>query len=277
LPSIGPECVFKNLLDSCLFSQTKLTVIKRQQGVLMNNIKKMTTELITREDLVDQTMCLLDVDHFIDEENEINHAAIKSLIENENIHMHNSKFISYFQDEKFSFNVTTLNIILQSIFNPSGEIIHSRSRFKERFRFKVGDIIIRTENDYSSGDIKANGEQSIIKAYNDTLNLVWLENIQDKKECKTDIQTLYEDFSMAYALTIHKAQGSQYDNIIIFIDKNQKIWDKPALYTAISRAKEKCLVIAREVDFESIQYGMRSIKEKISLFMKESDNYEFEE
>jgi len=107
--------------------------------------------------------------------------------------------------------------------------------------------------------------------------MVILENIEEKKEYKIDIQTLYDEFNLAYALTVHKSQGSQYENVIIFIDKNQKIWDKPALYTAISRAKNRCIIIATEKDFSNIQHSMKNITDKISLFMKESDIYEFTE
>jgi len=271
LPSIGPGCNLKNIIESRMFHQTKLVDIKRQTGILMNNIKKMTTEILNGGDFTDQTMMLLDIDHFIDTESgKITRKMIQSLIENENLDMNKTKFISYFKDEKFIFNVNDLNNILQSIYNPTSEIIHSKSRFKESFKFKVNDIIIRIENDYTTGDIRANGEQCIIKGiYNDA---VYLELIEEKKEYKISIQDLYEEFRLAYAVTVHKSQGSQYDNVIIFIDKNQKIWDKPALYTAISRSKNKCIVISKEKDFENIQYN---VSQKISLFMKESDNYEF--
>jgi exodeoxyribonuclease V alpha subunit len=277
LPSIGPGCNLKNIIECSLFQQSKLLEIKRQTGVLMKNIKKMTTEEITRVDFIDDSMMLLDIENFINDFGNVSVSTIKSLIEKEKLDPSSSKFISYFQSEKFTFNITNLNNILQPIFNPSGEIIRSRSKFKEKFVFKVGDIIIRTENDYTTGDIRANGEQSIIKGYDDPNNMVFLENIEDKKVDVVCCKTLYEDFNLAYALTVHKSQGSQYDNIVIFIDKNQQIWDKTALYTAISRAKNKCIVVASDKDFSNIQHSTRNINEKISLFMKESDTYEFEE
>ena len=282
LPSIGPGCNLKNLIECALFPQSKLTEIKRQEdGVLLNNIKKMTYEKITRDDFTDASMSLIDIDHFIEVNEdmpiEIQRESLQKMINQEKLNFHNTKFISYFQKETYLFNVTQLNILLQSMFNLRGEIIHSPNKYKEKFQFKVGDVIIRTENDYSVGEIRANGEQSIIKSYSAGNDMVILYVMEEKKDYKVNVQTLYDDFMLGYALTIHKAQGSQYDNVVIFIDKNQRIWHKTALYTAISRAKNRCIIISKESDFESIQDSKRSVTDKISLFMKESDNYEFEE
>jgi len=280
LPSIGPGCNLRNILECLLFSQTKLTDIKRQTGVLMNNIKKMTTEEITRNDFIDKTMRLVDIDHFIESDendsNQINYDNLKTLIRKEGLTKDNAKFISYFKSESYLFNVINLNNKLQNIFNPAGELIVSKSKFKDKFKFKVGDIIIRTDNDYTGDDIKANGEQSIVKSYDYHADLVILEKIGEKGvEENIDIQTLYSDFNLAYALTVHKSQGSQYDNVVVIIEKNNRTWDKCALYTAVSRARERCFVVSKENDFMTAQRSMKNLTDKISLFMKVSDTYEF--
>jgi energy-coupling factor transporter ATP-binding protein EcfA2 len=279
LPSIGPGCNLKNIIECRLFPQSKLTEIKRQTGVLMNNIKKMTTEKITRDDFTDATMKLLDTDHFVDEDSgKINKRAIINLIQNEQLDKNKTKFITYFKDEKFTFNVTDLNNILQSIYNPISEestTIHSKSKYKEKFQFRVNDVIIRIENDYSTGDIRANGEQCHITGF--YRDKVILKPIEEKTDYTVSVEDLYDCFNLAYALTVHKSQGSQYDNVVVLIDKNQKIWDKSALYTAVSRSKTKCIGISKESEFEQIQTNMRNITDKISLFMIESDNYEFSE
>jgi len=80
---------------------------------------------------------------------------------------------------------------------------------------------------------------------------------------------------LAYCLTVHKSQGSQYDNVIIFIDKNQSIWDKTALYTAISRAKSRCFIVSSCADFIKTQNNNKRVSDKISLLLKESDNWAF--
>ena len=76
------------------------------------------------------------------------------------------------------------------------------------------------------------------------------------------------EFKLAYALTVHKSQGSQYDNVVAFIEPNSKVWDKPAIYTAISRAKHKCLIIADYNEFLKVQKNIKNSK-KPTLFLKE--------
>ena len=50
---------------------------------------------------------------------------------------------------------------------------------------------------------------------------------------------------------------------------------KKSLYTAISRAKQKCILISREIDLINCQNTIEKIDFKLSLLMEESDNYDF--
>ena len=124
--------------------------------------------------------------------------------------------------------------------------------------------------------MRANGEQAYIRDYDRVKETVKIQytSAEDKEE-KISIYELYENFVLAYCLTVHKSQGSQYDNVIIFIDKNQSIWDKTALYTAISRAKSRCFIVSCCADFIKTQNNNKRVSDKISLLLKESDNYEF--
>lgn len=83
---------------------------------------------------------------------------------------------------------------------------------------------------------------------------------------------LNEEYNLGYALTVYKMQGSQKENVVIFIDKGGKMWDKRSIYTAISRGKERSVLITREKDFVSIQ--KRVSEEKVSLLLKESSEYD---
>lgn len=271
LPSIGPGIVLDCLIKSNIFSEIKLTEIKRNSGSLMNNIKKMSIEKLKINDFIDDSCIFLDIDEFITEDG-LDFYTISQLISKYNFTKDNSKFLSYFKNTKYTCNIINLNNIIQSLFNPDGMSFPSKSKFENRFIFKQGDIIIRIENDYKNGDIRANGEHAVI-LYKTGFNTVAIKYMEDDKIVSIDMETLYSEFILAYALTVHKSQGSQYDNVIIFIDKDQIIWDKKALYTAISRAKLRCIIIGKMSDFLKIQDNMSS--DKNSLFMKDSDNYEF--
>ena len=273
LPSIGPGMVLESLINSKVFIECNLTEIKRNNGILMNNIKKMATDILTIEDFTDSSMMFIDIDEFLDEEeNKLDYYKIQELIRDNQLSRENCKFLSYFKNDKYECNVVNLNNIIQSIFNKDGNCVLSRSKFPEKFQFKVDDIIIRIENDYKSGDIRANGEPAIIQRMQNG-NVV-IKYIEDNKEVLTDIETLYNEFMLSYALTVHKSQGSQYDNVIIFIDKNQTVWNKMALYTAISRSKMRCIIIGKMEDFLKIQRNISS--DKVSNFMVDSDVYDFD-
>ncbi|MCM1167674.1 MAG: ATP-dependent RecD-like DNA helicase, partial [Ruminococcus sp.] len=59
------------------------------------------------------------------------------------------------------------------------------------------------------------------------------------------------EIELAYALTIHVTQGSGYDNVIVLIDNSHfKLLDSCLLYTAVTRAKKRCLLIAEPSAFE---------------------------
>ena len=270
LPSIGPGMILESLITSKIFIECNLTEIKRNSGILMNNIKKMASDILTIEDFTDDSMVFIDIDTFLDDENKLEFYKIKELIDNNQINQHNCKFLSYFKNEKYECNVVNLNNILQSIFNTDGNFIPSKSKFADKFQFKIDDTIIRIENDYKGSDLRANGEIATIQRIQNG-NVV-IKYIEDGKEVNTDIITLYDEFILSYALTVHKSQGSQYDIIVIFIDKGQNIWEKKALYTAISRAKLRCIIIGKMEDFLKIQRNIST--DKVSVFMKESDVYD---
>ena len=281
LQSIGPGAVLRDIILSGIFNVTKLTTIKRQSaGALINCIKEMNYGLIFPDDFTDTSIQLLNIGGFIGVGSGITADAIVKLIYTNKLTTSNSIFLSYFKSDKYLFNTPCLNNIIQSIFNPMDmtidKYIPSGDKFENKCRFIVGDRILRIENDYTGKIMRANGEQAHITEYDTDKEIVTIQytSVGDKPE-KISIYELYENFVLAYCLTVHKSQGSQYDNVVIFIDKNQFIWDKTALYTAISRAKLRCFIVSCCADFIKTQNNNKRVTDKISLLLKESDNYEF--
>ena len=52
-----------------------------------------------------------------------------------------------------------------------------------------------------------------------------------------------EQLELAYAITVHKAQGSQFNNVILVLNKNSRMLSRELLYTAITRAKRMVIVV----------------------------------
>jgi ATP-dependent exoDNAse (exonuclease V) alpha subunit len=284
LPSIGPGKILHQIIKSQAFSVTKLTKIKRQNaGALVNNILKMSKEVITPKDFTDETMVLLDVKDFILPNGTINEARILELISEYGLNKRNSKFISCFKKDTFVFNTKKINNILQDKFNPLSEdweldIIPSNNKYENSFAFRRDDRIVRTENDNSNEKMRANGEEAEILDFDGRRVTIQYSGAGDKPE-QVGIDELYENFILNYSVTIHKAQGSQYQNVIFFIDPNQTITEKKSIYTAISRARERCIIIANKNDFVKLQSNNKKIDSfsyKVSVNSEDDKKKDFE-
>ncbi len=133
-----------------------------------------------------------------------------------------------------------LNIALQKIFNPDE---YGDKPFLKRngYDFRVGDKIIKRSNDY---------ENSV---FNGTLGFI--VNI-DMEEKIAGIQFLGLDeivyysqdelsgIDMAYALTVHSVQGSQFKNVIVGLDYSAYVLlCRQLIYTALTRASKMCVLI----------------------------------
>lgn len=96
--------------------------------------------------------------------------------------------------------------------------------------FNVGDKVIfgRNTKEYCNGDtgvcIGTDGASTIIKTDFDTVVTVKGKD--------------FDDISLAYGITIHKSQGSEYKRVKIFLPKGDKFVSKRMIYTAVTRAKE---------------------------------------
>jgi exodeoxyribonuclease V alpha subunit len=277
LPSIGPGLVLKHLINSECFNVTVLNKIKRQaEGTLVNCIIKMNANvIITPKDFIDNDITFINIDNF-DDNLEKN---ILELKEKFNLDRRMSKCLTYFNKQTYTFNVNKINNILQNIYNPKinendenyeNDEIKSVSFYP--YTFRIEDLIIRIENDYSNENMRANGEHAVIRSFDG--KKVTIEYLTDNKTEILEINELYDNFLLNYCTTIHKSQGSQFDTVLLFIEPNQNIIDKTAIYTAISRSNKRCIIISNENDFIKSQKNNTNVDNKKSLFMVESDEFE---
>lgn len=275
LPSIGPGCVLKSIIESDIFpeSLSKLKIIHRQNtGNLKDNILRMNDELLTFDHFDETTMIFKNINKFLTPDlTQLNATQIELLIDEYGLTQHNCKFLSYFKNEKFKFNVGNLNNIAQTKFNQNA----ARRKFtpNQRRKFYDSDVIMRTENDYSEETLRANGETAEIQSVSMDGSSVDIQ-YHDETNVKLDPNDLENGFDLAYALTVHKAQGSQCDTIVIFIDNAQSCWDKRTLYTAISRAVNRCIIVSNYDSYLAAQ--RRNNNSKISLFLEMFSKYEFD-
>lgn len=152
-------------------------------------------------------------------------------------------------------------------------IIYKITAYRGSCYYHIGMVnFIRTENDYSTEKMRANGEEAEILDFDGSKVTIQYSGIEDKPE-EITIDELYENFILNYCVTVHKSQGSQYENVVFFIEPKNTFIDKKLIYTAISRAKTRCFVISSSVDFINLQNNNKK-NDKVSLFMIESDKYD---
>lgn len=130
-------------------------------------------------------------------------------------------------------NSNYLNDVIQAAVNPTGASV----KFGES-TFRVGDKIMMMRNNYEAGYY--NGDVGVIVGVSEKSVSVKIEN-----EILEIEQDLFDDVSLAYATTIHKSQGSEYNTAIIVLPSQPiHMLQRNLLYTAITRAKKKVILIA---------------------------------
>ncbi len=199
---------------------------------------------------------------------EILHRVLESL-EKARYRLNNKQikeYLNYFQVitpmKGGTLGATNLNKVLQEYFNPNPKKCVKKAGVEFRLMDKV--VHIKNENMTSwSGDAFKLGENSNQRRiFNGMSGLLF--KIEEEEELvyvfypNEDVVVVYEYaelkqyLMLSYALTIHKVQGMEYDIVVIpitfshFIMHNTKL-----IYTAITRAKHKCILVGEGAAFES--------------------------
>lgn len=144
--------------------------------------------------------------------------------------------------------VDDLNKVLQPIVNTSsgGSVGYGSVTFREN------DHIIMTRNDYSVGYV--NGDVGVITSIGNGQMI-----IQFGDEERIVEHANYKDISLAYAMTIHKSQGSEYDSVIVVLPSRAPgMLARNLLYTAVTRAKKHITLVVR--DEEIIRKAVRNTR-----------------
>ncbi len=199
---------------------------------------------------------------------EIVHKVVES-IEKARYRLNNKQikeYLNYFQVitpmKGGTLGANNLNIVLQEYFNPNPK----KCVKKGSSEFRLMDKVVHTKNEnmtsWSSDGFKMGEESNQRRIFNGMSGLLFKIEEDDEQLFvfypNEDVVVVYEyeeiksHLMLSYALTIHKVQGMEYDIVVIpmtfshFIMHNTKL-----IYTAITRAKHKCILIGESGAFES--------------------------
>lgn len=228
LPSVGPGQVLKEIIESNLFDVYYLTKIFRQ--FKDSPIIKMADDCLNER--------MLDVDIECDSTSSVKHVmkTIKDFL-NEGYNLSDIEILSPMY--KGDGGIDNLNSIIQQEFNHNEKMIKLRER-----AFKVNDRVLQNVN--SSSKRLMNGDvgiiKDIIKTADGEILLIDFNTIDVDYE-REDL----DELSLAYAMSVHKSQGSEF-KIVIFVCLNEHyiMLKRNLIYTAITRAKEQLIIIGNK-------------------------------
>ncbi len=253
LPSVGPGCVLQDLIDSRAFHTIMLRHVFRQASrsdIVMNAHRILEGQSLPMDNK--------SRDFFFLERDQVpviyKHTVqlIREML---------PKYVGCRPKEiqvltpmrRGSLGVERLNEVLQSVLNPPDR--GRREHVRRETVFREGDKVMQTRNNYQiEWEVRGNFGMPIDRGtgiFNGDFGRI--EEIDPDTEMMTvifdDARTVeypfaeLEDLELAYAITVHKSQGSEYPAVILpLLAGPSGLFNRNLLYTAVTRARS-CVVL----------------------------------
>ena len=267
LPSVGAGNVLRDLLASGRFATVRLTEIFRQaqKSLIVTNAHAVNRGEMPRLDVKDNDF------FFLPRQSDAEIAAtIAQLYKTRlprtygDVAVYGTQVIS--PSRKGETGTENLNMILQAALNPP-----DGNKREHRYRemvYREGDRVMQIRNNYEMewerddgtvGTGVFNGDIGVIEAINPRD-----ENLEirfDDRRVTYEFNML-DELEMAYAITVHKSQGSEYPIVILPLGSApEMLHSRNLLYTAVTRAQTMVILVGRaEVAAAMVQNNRQSMR-----------------
>ena len=265
LPSVGAGRLFSDLITSDAVPTIRLTEIFRQA---QQSLIVMNAHAVNRGEL--PVLTAKDRDFFFMKRRSpdavvqtIAELCAKRLPQNMGIRPEDIQVIS--PTRKGETGTVNLNRVLQAALNPPAKNKHEK--FSGEICFREGDRVMQIRNNYDilwkkegggAGTGIFNGDIGIIRSIDpaeDQIRIVF-----DDREAVYDSDMLPE-LELAYAITAHKSQGSEYKTVIFAVFGGAPmLLTRSVLYTALTRARELEILVGNEEIVAQMTYNNRRDK-----------------
>lgn len=251
LPSVEAGNVLRDLIDSACFSTVCLTEIFRQaqESLIITNAHAINRGEMPRLDVKDNDFFYLKRDS--DRDIVLTVADLyKNRLPRTYGEMARGGIQVISPSRRGEGGTENLNVLLQGALNAA-----DRSKKEYRFRdrvFREGDRVMQTKNNYdltwerpdgSTGMGVFNGDIGEIEAINHAAEC--MEIRFDDRHVVYDF-TILEELEHAYAITVHKSQGSEYPIVIIpLYSAPYMLLNRHLFYTAVTRAQQMVVLVGR--------------------------------
>lgn len=230
LPSVGAGNVLRELIRSNKIDTVQLDTNYRQKNksIIIENAIKINSG---NNDLIfEPSFEIIECEN----DEDIKRTVVKEFVNvYDTNHPYDVQVLS--STKKGHAGTYSLNKNIQNIINDRKTVTaHSNSKFR------LKDKIMTTHNNYDIGYF--NGDVGIIKDADE--NFVYVDFSKEEIAIpKHNVQ----DMDLAYASTVHKSQGSEYGTVIIALPEQPSVMlRRNLLYTAVTRAKSKILIVTQK-------------------------------
>ena len=263
LPSVGPGSVLKDIIQSEIFNVVMLTKIFRQAStsdIIVNAHKINRGEEVSLDNK--------SMDFFFLKRYEAD------IIINVVLQLVKQKLPKFVDATPYDIQVLTpmrkgllgverLNGILQHYLNPPDK--SKREKEHGDMVFREGDKVMQTKNNYQleweictkfgltvdKGMGIFNGDMGIIAEINDFAETMTVEFDEGRKVEYS--YKLLDELELAYAITIHKSQGSEYPAVVIpLLSGPSMLMNRNLLYTAVTRARKCVTLVGNDTTFQQM-------------------------
>lgn len=271
LPSVGPGCVLKDIIDSHACNVVRLNRTFRQASesdIIVNAHKINRGEPVSLDNKSRDFFFLKRYDANV----------IISIC----IQLIRQKLPKYVNASPFDIQVLTpmrkgllgverLNTILQQYLNPPDGKKAEREHGQTIFR--VGDKVMQIKNNYQAEwEIRSrynipiekglgvfNGDMGIVREINSFSETLTVE-YEERRMVEYPFKEL-DQLDLAYAITIHKSQGSEYPAVIIpLLTGPRMLMNRNLLYTAVTRARKCVTLVGDEKAFYNMEANVNEQK-----------------
>ena len=288
LPSVGPGKVLKDIIGSEKFNVVRLSEIFRQaaESDIITNAHKINAGQSIRLDNKSKDFFMLSMNSSL----QIQRALVSLIAEKLPPYVDATKYDIQVltPSRKGELGVENLNKILQQYINPPAP--NKREKQWGEVVFRENDKVMQIKNDYQmewkivtkkgltikEGSGVFNGDCGIIREINEFAGTVTVEFDEGKIVEYTG--ATIEELELAYAITIHKSQGSEYPAVIIpLLNAPRPLLNRNLLYTAVTRARKCVTIVGSENSVNEMIQNESEMKRNSGLVdsiieMEEADN-----
>ncbi len=277
LPSVGPGNVLKDIIASGVFNVSVLDRIYRQgkDSDIIGNAHKINDGVHIEIKNKSEDFFFIPRNGYNEIINELRVLMTKQLPSFFNVDSSDIQVLTPMR--KFDLGIENLNRQLQEILNPSGK--GKPEYVRGDVVFRQGDKVMQVKNNYKqewkimdpSGRFAKeegvgvfNGDIGFVKSVDDYDQKLVVE-FDDGRESEYPYSQL-EELEHAFAITIHKSQGSEYPVVVLPLLKcPPKLLNRNLLYTAVTRAR-RCVVIVGNIGLANAMIDNEDEQKRFTTF-----------